>query len=227
MNSQCSNCGALLQRDETICPNCGSQIEIQTPSQGIPSAAFQVSRPFSSKAKTLYSLLATIILFFLIYVFLHYLPGGPHPVISQQPEIAMASPYFGLQLSPYVLSKKDVQIKNGIIRFDLNIVRDKKIVQFVYHNSTWDEIVLAYISPAGKLVTAVGMCEPCGSTSFSTDETELISSCGTKWKLDNLEFSGGCGVCQKYPPDPVPSTIEGNEVRINELPIKNWKRRTE
>jgi RNA polymerase subunit RPABC4/transcription elongation factor Spt4 len=226
MNAQCSNCGTFLQREATICPRCSSQTTIQTPSQGIPSAAFQVSQPLSFRAKILYGALAAIIFFLLLYSFSHYLPGGPHPVISQQPEIAMASPYIGLQLSPFMLSEEQIHIRNGTISFDLNIVRDKKFVQFIYHNTTWSEIVLAYISPAGKLVTAIGMCEPCGSTTFSTDETELVSSCGTKWKLDNLEFSGGCGVCQKYPPDPVPSTVVGNEVRIDELLVKNWRRRT-
>jgi len=224
MNAQCLRCGATTQREVKFCPNCGTEFDLTTP-MNIPSSAFQVSKPFSSRAKTFYTFLALGIIATLSVAFFHYLPGGVNPIIVNQPEVAMASPYLGQKLTPFVLSDNQVEIKNGIIRFDFNVLRDKKFIQFTYHNITNDEIVIAYISPAGKMVTAIGLCEPCGNSKFTTDETELVSICGTRWKMDNLEFSGGCGICQSHPPDPIPSSIDGSQVHIEESLVKNWKRR--
>ncbi|MBS4028466.1 MAG: DUF2318 domain-containing protein [Ignavibacteriales bacterium] len=224
MNTNCSRCGTALQREVKYCPNCGTEVE-NVQSAQLPSGASKVTKPMSRKAKLIYLLCGSGLFIVLIAAFGHYLPGGPHPVITNQPEVSLPSPYLGQKFEPFLLTESDIEIKNGFIKFNFNLLRDKKFIQIVYHNVTSDEVILAYISPAGKLVTAIGLCEPCGSKTFSTDETEMVSSCGTKWNLDNLEFSGGCGVCQKYPPDPIPSSIEGSEVRIDESIVKKWKRR--
>ncbi|MBI1806375.1 MAG: DUF2318 domain-containing protein, partial [Ignavibacteria bacterium] len=81
-----------------------------------------------------------------------------------------------------------------------------------------------FISPEGKLVTAIRICEPCNSHTFRIEGTELAcGNCETRWKLNNLE--GLQGSCQKYPPAPIASQVIGNEVQIDERLVKNWKTR--
>lgn len=84
--------------------------------------------------------------------------------------------------------------------------------------------LLAYLSEEGRIITAISMCEPCNSTAFHINGNELIcNSCGTTWELDNLDaISGSCG---KYPPDPIPSRVVGNQIQISELSVANWQRR--
>jgi uncharacterized membrane protein len=84
--------------------------------------------------------------------------------------------------------------------------------------------MLAYINPQGKLVTSIAMCEPCNSKSFHTESQDIVcDNCGTRWNFTTLE--GISGSCQKYPPDPIPSQIVGNEVRIKEKLVADWKMR--
>lgn len=68
------------------------------------------------------------------------------------------------------------------------------------------------------------MCEPCNSTEFHIEGNNLIcNSCGTTWNLNDLNaISGSCG---RYPPDPIPSMVVGNEIQIDEYLVTNWKRR--
>jgi uncharacterized membrane protein len=156
-----------------------------------------------------------------VYLFQSHLPGGSHPVIVNQPEIAMSTMYMGQELDQQVITP---EIQNGFVQFPLSLLLQKKIVAFDYPTSTGKLPLLAYISADGKLVTAVRMCEPCNSTTFRIEGTELVcGNCGTRWKLNNLE--GVEGSCQKYPPDPVPSKVVENQVQIDETYLKNWKMR--
>ncbi len=228
ISNVCSQCGTSLRSDVKFCPTCGFKTEANSPSEiQLPSSSKKNSRPLSTQAKIIYTSIVTLLLIAMVFVFFRYLPGGENPIIRSQPEVSLPSPYEGQKLEPFHFSEIDISIQNGKISFDYYVLRDKKFIEFIYHNTTTDIPVVAYISPAGKMVTAIGICEPCGTTKFSTDETEMVSGCGTRWYLDNLEFSGGCGVCQKYPPDPIASTIDGNTVTIDESIVKNWRRRAE
>ncbi|HUL45093.1 MAG TPA: Fe-S-containing protein [Bacteroidota bacterium] len=188
----------------------------------VPSASQTVRKPLSKRAKLTYTTLVIILCVVFLAIFAQHLPGGANPVIAKQPDVAMASMFTDVHLSAQPIS---VDIRNGFISFPFSILQEKKYVQFEYHLQNGTVIpLLAYISPEGKLVTSVRLCEPCNSTSFTIDGTELVcGTCGTRWKLNNLD--GISGNCQKYPPAPIPSTIVGNEVRIDESLIKEWKMR--
>lgn len=118
----------------------------------------------------------------------------------------------------------DATVENGAISFSLTELREKKFVQFDYQASTGVISMLAFISPEGKLVTAIRMCEPCNAKIFRIEGDELAcGNCETRWKLANLE--GIQGSCQKYPPDPIPSQVVGNRVVMSEAAVLNWKMR--
>ena len=118
----------------------------------------------------------------------------------------------------------DATVEDGTISFSLASLQQKKFVEFDYHTATGTIPLLAFISPEGKLVTAIRMCEPCNATKFRIEGDELAcGNCETRWKLNNLE--GIQGSCQKYPPDPIPSQVVGNRIIISESVVKNWKMR--
>ena len=228
MNSvQCPSCGGIVREGTKFCPSCGTSIQSLSTRESIsqsfekeaPSASKAMKHPMSSRAKLMYTLLAVILCGIFLFIFTQHLPGGANPVIANQPDVAMASMFTDVKLDAEPIS---VQIQNGVISFPLSILLEKKFVQFDYQAENTSVPVLAYISPEGKLVTSIRLCEPCNSKTFHIDGTELAcGNCDTRWKLNNLE--GIQGNCQKYPPAPIPSTVEGNNVHIDESIVKHWK----
>jgi hypothetical protein len=220
----CSKCGKTLNDGDKYCTGCGVPIVMEavplTRTQ-VPSVASTVRRTFSRKAKLIYSLVALAFLGIFTSVFLSELPGKANPIIAGQPDIAMAATFIGVNLKAQPI---DVRIRNGKVSFPLPVLLEKKMVQFDYPTGSTSLPLMAFISPEGKLVTAVRLCEPCNSHSFVIESDEMVcGTCGTRWKLRNLE--GVQGSCQKYPPDPIPSEIVGNEIQIDEQVLKNWKMR--
>ena len=175
----------------------------------------------SAKAKMLYTLGVIVIFAIFFYLFTDHLPGGAHPVIQDQPIVAMATMYMGQTLQPHAVA---ATVADGKITVPLSALQEFKIVEFEYQAESNVIPLLAFISAEGKLVTSIRMCEPCNSKSFRIEGMELAcGSCETKWKLNNLE--GIQGSCQKYPPDPIPSQVVGNLIVIDEKLVKQWKMR--
>lgn len=173
----------------------------------------------SRNIKMVYTAVTIALFAIFLSVFFSHLPGKPNPVIAQQPDVAMAAAYAGEPLNQQQIS---VVVRNGDIIIPLPVVLDRKIVAFDYQTASTTIPLLAYINTQGKLVTAIRLCEPCNSKTFRIEGTELAcGNCDTRWKLDNLE--GLQGNCMKYPPDPIPSTVDGNEIHINGNVVKNWK----
>jgi uncharacterized membrane protein len=222
---QCPSCGSTINESIRFCPACGKAIQSpkQEPAekQSISSPAKTTKHPMSKRAKVLYACIATALFSAFSIVFVLHIPGGEHPVIEKQPEIAMATMNTDVQLSPQQI---EFTVDDGKVSFSLTELREKKLIAFDYHAENRIVPIMAFISTAGKLVTTIRLCEPCNSMSFNIEGNELAcSKCETRWKLDNLE--GIQGSCQKYPPDPIPSEVVGNFVVIKESAIKNWKMR--
>jgi uncharacterized membrane protein len=115
-------------------------------------------------------------------------------------------------------------VKDGKITFPLEDLRRNRMVAFSYQARTTVIPLLALISPDGKIVTAVRLCEPCNSMDFTIEGNELAcSKCDTRWSLTN--FEGLQGSCQKFPPAPIPSRVTGDRVEIDESIVANWKLR--
>jgi len=144
-----------------------------------------------------------------------------NPIIESQPVIAGATKYpetvRGMSM---VLSS----VADGIITVPLREIEQNKFIAFEYVDGPVPVPLLAYISGAGKLITAVRMCEPCNSEKFHIQgELIVCDACGTTWHLNDLTaVSGACG---KYPPDAIPSIITDSTVQINEALVSGWRRR--
>ena len=124
------------------------------------------------------------------------------------------------------ISMVDIQAKveNGKISIPLDVVMEKKIVRFEYEGQGLKIPLLSYITLAGRVITAVSMCEPCRSTRFHIkDKTLVCNACNTEWNLDSLK--GIRGGCIDYPPEIIPSTVEKGRVFIDEKVVVNWKPR--
>jgi uncharacterized membrane protein len=141
--------------------------------------------------------------------------------VSSQPKIGGSMDYTG-----QTVRMTDIQAKvgNGKISIPLNDVMEKRIVRFEYEGNGTTIPLLSYMTQAGKLVTAVSMCEPCRSTRFHIKEKTLVcNACYTEWNLETLK--GIKGGCLNYPPEVIPSTIEKDRIVIDEKTVTQWKPR--
>lgn len=216
---RCSNCGNELSKDVLFCPHCGTKVFDKS---ALPSSArVPGKKSMGTRAKLVYSAIAAALLIGMAIVFLRSLPGGDHPVIANQPAISQAENYEGTK---FVMTPIPARVENEFIVISLSDVVEKKMVAFTYEGKLKKVELMAYVNPQGKLVTSVAMCEPCNSKTFHSESQDLVcDNCGTRWNFSTLE--GISGACQKYPPDPIPSEIVGEEVRISKKLVEGWKLR--
>ncbi len=221
----CSNCGKPIQQNGKFCVFCGEKI---TKHQDSTQSDFQEKRDKvlgknskQNSSRKWFSAAIVVILSLGIWFFIENLPGSANPIIEAQPTVSSSVSYPQGRVN---MADVPAKIEDGKIIIPLGIVQQQKFIAFNYTANGKNVPLLAYISGAGKLVTAVSMCEPCNSVRFHIKAESLVcNSCGTTWELDNLSaISGACG---KYPPDAIPSTIVGNEIQIDETIVANWKRR--
>ena len=141
--------------------------------------------------------------------------------LSSQPKIEASVSYSGQKIPMVDVVSK---VENGKISIPIQIVREKKMVRFEYEGKGGKIPLAAYITPSGRVVTAVSMCEPCRSTRFHINENKMVcNACYTEWDLENLK--GIKGGCLNYPPDVIPNTVEGDHIRIDEKAVSQWKPR--
>lgn len=122
------------------------------------------------------------------------------------------------------MTKVAAIVEKGLVEVAVDLVKEKKLVYFEYQRKDGRIPLLAYITPSGKLVTAVSVCEPCNSTSFHIEGNQMVcNACFTRWDLENLKgISGGC---LNYPPDVLPHSIQGGKLMIKETDLQNWNPR--
>lgn len=141
--------------------------------------------------------------------------------ISSQPKIKGKFNYTGQTIKMTDISAKVV---GGKISIPLDIVKEKKLIRFEYEGNGGKIPLLAYITPSGRVITAISMCEPCRSTRFHINGNKLVcNACFTEWDIEKLK--GIQGGCLNYPPDAIQSTIEDNKILIEEKLVSQWKPR--
>jgi uncharacterized membrane protein len=115
-------------------------------------------------------------------------------------------------------------VENGKIMIPVHVVKENKIVRFEYEGKGLKIPLLAYLTMAGRVVTAISMCEPCKSTRFHIkDKSMVCNACYTEWNLETLKgISGGC---MNYPPEVIPNTVEKDSIMIDEKVVLDWKPR--
>lgn len=103
-------------------------------------------------------------------------------------------------------------------------VTEKKLVAWDYKEGSKTVPLLAYTTPSGALKLASRMCEPCNSTSFHVEGTQLVcNSCGSRWELENSK--GVSGGCLTYPPEVFPSSVVDGKLSVDEQAVAKWVRR--
>jgi len=146
---------------------------------------------------------------------------------TANPKIASQQRVFGrVDYTGQTIRMTDISAKaeRGKISIPLDMVMEKKMVRFEYEGNGVKIPLLSYITPSGRVVTAVSMCEPCRSTHFHIKGKTLVcNACYTEWNLETLQ--GIRGGCLNYPPDVIPSTVEKNRILIDEKVVLDWKPR--
>jgi ribosomal protein S27AE len=151
------------------------------------------------------------------YLFFKYLPGGAHPVIAEQPAVGGSTAPGHVEQVPVI-----ARVDGANLSIPLSEVVSKRIVAFEYSDGTVTVPLMAFVTGEGKLVTSYRMCEPCNSKTYAIDGDRLsCGNCETQWSLNTLE--GLQGNCQKFPPEPFPSVIDGDRVVMSIARIKEWK----
>jgi len=144
-----------------------------------------------------------------------------NPKIASQQKVIERVDYSGQTIPMTDIGAK---VENGKISIPLDVVKEKKMVRFEYEGKDVKIPLLAYVTLAGRVVTAISMCEPCRSTRFHIQDKALVcNACNTEWSLETLK--GIKGGCMNYPPEVIPSTIEKDRILIEEKVVLDWKPR--
>jgi hypothetical protein len=144
-----------------------------------------------------------------------------HPVIAQQPSVVVPIEYGVTQKIPS--QRITARMDQGFITIPVQRVIDQKLVRFFDPEGIQTIPMIAYITPEGKLVTAMSKSENCQSEDFYLEGHNIhCASCPSYWNMSSLE---AYACCQRFYPDPIPSSIVGNDVRIDARLVRNWRPR--
>ncbi|MBZ4686651.1 MAG: hypothetical protein PWQ96_1975 [Clostridia bacterium] len=129
--------------------------------------------------------------------------------------------YKGRTISMTDISNR---VRDGKIIISLQEVIDNSIIYSEYQNAGERKAITSFITPAGRLIVAIAMCEPCRSERFHIEENILVcDTCGTRWYLNDLRgISGGC---PQYPPEELPYEVQDGKIFIPEDIVKEWQPR--
>ena len=214
----CPKCKTENQESSRFCKKCGFQLS---------DSSFQDKKEkvLGEKKRKLYwmPLSLTIVAVLLAGVGYWVMKGdtAADPRVSSQPKVGGKVDYAGQTIR---MTDIQAKVEKGKISIPLDVVKEKKMVRVEYENNGLRIPLLSYMTPSGRVVTAVSMCEPCRSTRFHIEDKKIVcNACATEWNLETLK--GIQGGCLNYPPEVIPNTIEGDQIRIDEKIVTQWKPR--
>ena len=213
----CPKCQAKNEDSSNFCKKCGS--EISNPS-------FQEKKEKvlgGARKKWPWVFISLIVVAIALGGIAYWLIKGESSTI---PKVASQKVTERVDYTGQTIPMVDIQAKmeGGKISVPLDVVMEKRIVRFEYEGHGLKIPLLSYITMAGRVVTAISMCEPCRSTRFHIkDKAMVCNACYTEWTLENLK--GIKGGCLDYPPEVIPNTVEKNRILIDEKVVLNWKPR--
>ena len=211
----CEKCGSPVPGDAQFCPNCGTASK--------PHRVQGERAPSSRKSLIRFIIpivLGTVLLFGLSNYFGEAFRTY-HPVIEKQPTVSKP---WALSSEKQASTKIEARSEGPFIIIPLQAVLDRKIVRFMDPDNIQKVPMLAYLTTNGKLVTAMSISENCRSTDFYLVGDNIhCASCPSYWNASSLE---PYACCQKYYPDPIASSVLGNEVRIEKSVARNWQPRS-
>ncbi len=224
---ECPQCGAKNKSSSKFCKKCGEALT------AVPSS-FQDKREMvvGKKSHAWLWLLAVVAVCTLAASYFYFSRSykadeSAAPKLAAPPTAAggaVGVAEAGSAAKRIDMSDVKATVKDGLLQFSLAEVKSKGIIYSEYQKGGKKVPLTAYITPKGKLVTAVSMCEPCRSTRFHIEGKNLVcNACNTVWTLEELKgISGGC---LKYPPDVIAHTLDGDNIKIKEADILAWKPR--
>jgi len=211
----CQQCGSEFNQEVRFCPVCGSSAHRRQELNRNMAESSSVT----VKRWVMRGLVAVVVLVG-IGVFLNQLLRTYHPVIDAQPVVAMATMYRDEKISSTLI---EAAVIGESITVPLKIVQEKKLVRFFDPAKVQAIPMIAYVTPQGKLVTAMSKSEQCGSTDFFLSGNDIhCARCPSYWNMASME---AYACCQKFFPDPIPSRVVGEEIRIDAAVARNWKSR--
>lgn len=207
--TQCSTCGFTLAAGTRYCPNCGTAVSA--------ASTEPLSSPHRSTTKRVGMVLFPLVLIVGAVIFIHYLNPSVHSVIKQQPVVTTPVEYG---VEPVVMAPIEFREEGGDLVFSLDDLKRYRLVRFEYRGGQTPRSVMAYLAPTGQLVTAISYSEHCGSTEFTIKENKIFCArCPSNWDMMTME---AYACCAKYFPDPIPSRVDGSEVRVPKLFVGRW-----
>lgn len=215
IHTQCPQCGTPLQEGTKFCPQCGIGVSVAAAeSAPIPQTSV-------SKKKWVIAGVLTLVLIGGLSAYFKVLLRQFHPVIENQPSVVVPIEYGMAQ--KFASKLIDVQMNQGSIVIPLNTILENKLVRFYDPEHIQSVPMIAYVTPEGKIVTAMSISENCRSTDFYLEGHDIhCAACPSYWNMSSME---AYACCQKFYPDPIPSSLANNEIRIDAKLMRNWKSR--
>ncbi len=214
----CPKCRTKNQKSSRFCKKCGSSFSGSTLKD--KKATVLAAKKRRSLKGTI-SIVVIVMFLVLIGSWLFKKDSAVNTEMTSLPEVSNRVSYSGQAIG---MTDIEAVLEDGRISIPLDAVLTNKIVRFNYENKGLSLPLLAYITPSGKAVTAVSVCEPCRSTRFHIKgKTMVCNSCATEWKLETLQ--GIKGGCLNYPPDYIPSIVENGRIWIDERAVSQWRPR--
>jgi hypothetical protein len=214
MRVTCSACGSETDAASGFCNVCGTAVEKSGTVARPERAAPPLARRWLIRG-VLALVLATGLWMFYRYAFRDY-----HPVIAAQPVVSVPSAPAGKIESTLIEARQE----GPFIIVPVSEVARRRIVRFFDPSGRQTVPILAYVTPAGRLVTAMSLSENCQSQDFYLEGENIhCAHCPSYWNASSLE---AYACCQKYFPDPIPSTVLGDELRIDADVVRRWQPRS-
>lgn len=214
----CPKCKTKNQRSSRFCKKCGSSISVSSLKD--KKARVLAGKKQKSLKRTIFMVVIAMSLTW-IGSWILKRNSAANAEMSSLPTVSSRMNYTDQSIG---MTDIEAKVENGRISILLDNVLNKKIVRFEYKNNGLRLPLLAYITPSGKAVSAVSMCEPCQSTQFHIKKKSMVcNACATEWHLETLQ--GIKGGCLNYPPDFIPSTIENGRIWIEEKVVSQWRPR--
>lgn len=212
---QCQQCGTSVQPETRFCPQCGWKVDIRVSAEATPPAS-----P-GGWQRWVYGGLIVVMLIAGLSIYLKVLLREYHPVIAEQPEVVVQFNYGVEQKIASV--PVTARMEGNAVVIPLQAVLDAKIVRFFDPEGVQAVPVIAYVTPEGKIVTAMSLSENCRSTDFYLKGHNIhCASCPSYWNMSSLE---AYACCQMFYPDPIPSTLVNAQIRVDAEILRKWKTR--
>jgi len=208
----CSQCGNNLPDNAVVCTQCGNIIR--------SNASVNPVSGNQRTIKIISSSIVGIVLVLGIGYFASTIGRSYHPVIAEQPSVG-----FGIKANEEKImsTKINAVIDGGDIVFPLDNVTNYRIVRVDDPEGKQNVPVLAYVTPRGKVVTAMSLSESCRSTDFYLEGNTIhCANCPSYWNMESLE---AYACCQKYYPDPIPSKVIDGQIHIDKDVVQKWRTR--